>query len=273
MQSMDYLKLDDFTKNQLVSLKQANPFRGVKQNPHDENSRNKKPVIFLGPSLSLNEAKKILDADYRAPIRRGDLILALNQGYRCFGIIDGAFHQHLSVSIQEIDLALRHGAKIYGSSSMGALRAVETHPLGMIGIGKVFQWYLDEKIDADDEVAICFDETSGRALSEPLVNIRATLESFEEKGLISSDQRAIIFSQAEELHFSQRTYSNIVTTLKSVFPEQEIMRLKRIFIEAAVDQKGLDAEELLIRIKEVYEAYSNRISSDQTVFNSMATSS
>ena len=37
---------------------------------------------------------------------------------------------------------------------MGALRAAELHPFGMVGIGQVYEWYRDGTIDADDEVAV-----------------------------------------------------------------------------------------------------------------------
>jgi len=32
-----------------------------------------KPIIFLGPSLRHEEARKIFDADYRPPAKKGDL--------------------------------------------------------------------------------------------------------------------------------------------------------------------------------------------------------
>src|SRR5262245_30064779 len=35
-------------------------------------SPNARPIVFLGPSIRESDARQVLDADYRAPIRRGD---------------------------------------------------------------------------------------------------------------------------------------------------------------------------------------------------------
>ena len=32
------------------------------------------PIIYLGPSLEINKAKKIIDADFKPPAKKGDLI-------------------------------------------------------------------------------------------------------------------------------------------------------------------------------------------------------
>ena len=64
-----------------------------------------------------------------------------------------------------------------GAASMGALRAAELHGFGMVGHGRIFEWYRDGVIDADDEVALIYgpEEVGYPSLSKPLVNIRATL--------------------------------------------------------------------------------------------------
>src|SRR5262249_22792608 len=76
-----------------------------------------RPLIFLGPSLDLEEAARILDAEFRPPIKRGDLLEAIRDGFRWIGIIDGTFHQNLTVSVQEIRHAMEQGVHLYGSSS------------------------------------------------------------------------------------------------------------------------------------------------------------
>jgi hypothetical protein len=32
------------------------------------------PIIYLGPSLEINKAKKIIDADFKPPAKKGDFI-------------------------------------------------------------------------------------------------------------------------------------------------------------------------------------------------------
>jgi len=213
----------------------------------------KKPLIFLGLCLSESNAGQILDAEFRPPIRRGDLSAAIDEGYRWIGIIDGVFHHQYTVSLVEIQNAIRLGARLYGSSSMGALRAAEAYPLGMIGVGTIYKWYRKEFIDSDDEVAIAFDEKQNRALSEPLVNIRATLDAAEHNGLLDVSGKQTVLEVAEAMHYPQRTYAGILAALTGCFPAERCAALARFFKEQAVDLKALDAVELLRRIKNDYE--------------------
>ena len=72
-------------------------------------------IIYLGPSLPRNEAEKILDADYRLPVRRGDLLNAIRSEPKIIGIIDGFFFQDCAVGHREILAVLKN----YGISKAG----------------------------------------------------------------------------------------------------------------------------------------------------------
>ena len=101
-----------------------------------------KIIIYLGPSLSPKEAKKILSSNtnrkvtYAPPIKRGDIPNAINEGFNIIGIVDGFFFRESAVSPREIMEALKDKVKIYGASSMGALRASELDRYGFIVTGK-----------------------------------------------------------------------------------------------------------------------------------------
>lgn len=112
------------------------------------------PVVYLGPSLDLSEAQALLDADYRPPVRRGDLDRV--EAGRAVVILDGEFEQSLSVSLKEILRRLEAGSLVAGASSIGALRAAELATHGMIGIGRVFELYRTGRIDGNDEVAVSY---------------------------------------------------------------------------------------------------------------------
>jgi hypothetical protein len=210
---------------------------------------NKKPLIFLGPSLSQEHAKKFLDADFRPPIRRGDLPQALREGYRVIGIVDGVFHHAFSVSLQEIREGIELGAKIYGSSSMGALRATDADGLGMVGVGKIYDWYRSGKIDSDEEVALCFDERTGVALTEPLVHLRAHLENWEQEGLIDAKTSQEIFTKGMHIPYDQRTRTTILKILESLLAHDTFQKIKNRFSNQEIDLKGEDAIALLKQIQ------------------------
>jgi hypothetical protein len=208
-------------------------------------------VVFLGPSLNRREALAILSADYRPPAARGDLTRAVSDGARVIGLIDGVFFQESSVGHREILGALRKGVRVVGASSMGALRAAELHTLGMEGVGEVYRMYRDGVLISDDEVALAFDPESFIALSEPLVNIRATLARAEEEGVIDHGTRDIIFSAASSLYYPDRTYPRLVREAKGSIDPEAHARFARWVEKGAVDLKRRDAVEALGRIREL----------------------
>src|ERR1017187_1273794 len=139
-----------------------------------------KVAIFLGPSLPVTEARQILDATYLPPAGQSDLLsAAIELQPDVIGLVDGVFLQSLSVWHKEILFALKRGIRIYGSRSMGALRAAETDAFGMIGVGQVYRMYASGELMDDDEVALSHGshDQGYKPLSLPMVNVRATLRA------------------------------------------------------------------------------------------------
>jgi hypothetical protein len=213
-------------------------------------------TVFLGPSLSRDEARRILpDAVFRAPVAQGDLLSCLNQDHPdIVAVIDGTFHQNLSVWHAEICYVLNQGVSVYGASSMGALRAVETAPFGMVGIGQVFEWYRDGRISADDEVALIHatEELGYRPLSEPLVNIRATLDQAFARGRIASSLRDQVVAIAQSMHYPERRIDAILRACSDAsLPPAALRAVRRALTEAYVDIKQADARTLLETLRDL----------------------
>jgi len=211
-------------------------------------------VVFLGPSLDRQAAGAILPADYRPPAARGDLTAAVRDGARVIGLIDGVFFQESSVGHREILAALRAGVRVVGASSMGALRAAELHTLGMEGVGEVYRMYRDGVLVSDDEVALAFDPESFTALSEPLVNIRATLGRAEADGIVDRAARDALLATASSLYYPDRTYPRIVREAKGSVESAALQRFARWVETGAVDLKRADAVLALERIREILGA-------------------
>ncbi len=178
-----------------------------------------KQVIFLGPSLSHEKAKKILpEAEYRPPAKKGDLLrLAADPEVSMVGLVDGVFLQdYPPTPIEVYQLAVKPGVLIAGAASLGALRAVELEKFGMMGIGRVFQLYKKGMIDADDEVAVTFaPEGDYRLQSEAMVDIRYNLFLARKKGIIGRNAKKAMTSVAKELYFPHRNYAQIIEAAKS----------------------------------------------------------
>ncbi len=170
-------------------------------------------IVFLGPSLALEEAKKILpQAHFLPPIQSGDILRALRLKPKTIGIIDGYFENVSAVWHKEILYALSKGVHVLGCSSMGALRASELAAYGMIPVGKIAQDYLSGKINDDDEVALLHHSASSgyTGATEALFNIRATLELACQNNIITKNTQSCVWTVAKDLHYRERLWSKIL---------------------------------------------------------------
>ena len=197
-------------------------------------------IAYLGPSLSLADARRILpDAIYRPPARQADIVTDV-MVYEPTHIIliDGCFRDNLSVWHKELIFALQFPGveAIYGAASMGALRAAELDYLGMIGLGKIYEWYRDGVTEDDAEVAVSYAEHNGlyHLNNVPLADIRAGVE---ERG-----SEAHWFLEAmSKVHYTERTKELCEDTwqheaLAAGFP--------------CIPQKAMDAELALTSFRE-----------------------
>jgi hypothetical protein len=208
-------------------------------------------VVFLGPSLDPDRAAGILRADYRPPARRGDILAAARDGAKIIGLIDGVFFQDCAVAHREILEALRSGVRVFGASSMGALRAAELDTLGMEGVGRIYRAYRSGELVADDEVALVFDPVYFAPLSEPLVNIRATIARAEEKGVIDAGAAREILHAARSLYFPDRTYDRIAGAAGKAVAGEALERFLAFARSEPADVKREDACLALRRIREI----------------------
>jgi YcaO-like protein with predicted kinase domain len=203
-------------------------------------------VIFVGPSLEVDVARSIFKAFYAPPIRRRDLEAYWDKGARRFAIIDGEFGQSLAVSLTEIRTILRSGGVVCGASSMGALRAAEAKPLGMIGFGWIYEQYCNEKLTSDDEVALTFDAASGAALTLPLVNVRWALDRAVESSRCSAEEASALLGVAASVPYFERTGARLLAAAPpSLRPAMDALCRMMASDPAAFDRKRLDAIELL----------------------------
>lgn len=208
-------------------------------------------VVFLGPSMPHDEARSILDADYRPPARRGDVLAAARDGADIICLIDGVFFQDSSVAHKEILEALQMGVRVIGASSMGALRAAEMDVYGMEGVGEIYSAYKSGEIVADDEVALVFDPVTLEPLSEPLVNIRHNLRLAVNEGFVDEKSAADLLEIARARYFPSRSYENLIRDARCRVPEETLLQFRRFLESRREDLKREDAIKALRRAAEV----------------------
>ena len=142
--------------------------------------------------FSRAEARRELEAVYLPPAAEGDVYRVTLKHPQAIGIIDGYFQSMPTVRHKEILWAMSRGIHVFGSASIGALRAAELVAFGMEGVGTIFELYRDGVLEDDDEVAIAHGpaEAGFLAGSEAMVNIRQTLRKAERLGVISQRLRS-----------------------------------------------------------------------------------
>jgi hypothetical protein len=213
-------------------------------------------VVYTGTSINHNDARKILEAEYHPPIRRDDIRKLMKSPPGIIGIIDGVFFDSAAVAHREIIEALRGGVIVIGGGSMGALRASELGPYGMIGVGRVYEMYRSGAVESDDEVAVTFNDETMEALSLPLVNVRLTVKAMQEAGVLTGEQASAIVDVTRKLFYPDRNYRNIIGECikKGVIGDKGRDKLLGDFRKYEVDVKREDAVLVLEKIKEIMQS-------------------
>lgn len=188
-----------------------------------------KSVLFVGPSIQAETLKNLLIPGIvvSPPIRRGDLPAALSGGdIRLVAIIDGEFFQNLAVSPKEILAELRRGVVILGGASMGALRAVELAPYGMIGIGQIFEWYRSGAVTRDDDVALAYGHFSSgyHCISVPMVQVIWIVELGKKMKFLSPASAGKILRAARRIPWAERDWDAILASVAIAAEEKSQLR-------------------------------------------------
>jgi hypothetical protein len=208
-------------------------------------------TVFCGPTLGQRERAAYNDFEFRPPVRQGELFAAARGRPRVIGVIDGYFDGEPAVWHKEILWALSQGVAVFGASSMGALRAAELHPFGMRGVGAIFAAYRDGILTDDDEVALIHGpaETGYVRLSEPMVNIRATLERAVSEGIIDDETEARLIAVAKAKFYQERDWASLLAAMGR---EDSLTRdrLSGWLEHGRVDQKRDDALAMLEALRD-----------------------
>jgi len=215
-------------------------------------------IIFVGPSLP--DAASLAGREIRIlpPATQGDVLAAVEQGANVIGLIDGGFEYAAPVWHKEILHALSLGVVVLGAASMGALRAAECHSFGMTGIGRIFEDYRSGRLVDDAAVALMHAPSAlgSKPLTVPLVNVSATLDAMEGGGLLANGLREALERSASGIFFKKRTWRAIVEQCAGI-EESDRSSLLAVLLVNAVDQKRVDALELLKAVEETSDVRSN----------------
>lgn len=215
-----------------------------------------KIIVFCGPTITAFEASKIINAEFRPPIKHGDLISCVyNDHPDVIVIIDGVFINKLSVWHSEINEAINKGVTVYGASAMGAIRAAEMQKWGMRGVGEVFSLFSNGIIEADDEVFCDYTLIDGiyKKNTISVINLRYILSKATESLIISKDHADEIINTVKSLFYKERTISLIMNACmeKGTLNHNESKRLVEIISQSDLDIQKIDAIKCLEAVKKL----------------------
>jgi len=200
-------------------------------------------VVFLGPSLSAREARRIARCMVLPPARQGDVWRVLARRPAAIALVDGVFESTPSVWHHELLDAIDAGVAVFGGASMGALRAAELGAHGMVGVGRIFEWYRDGEIEGDDEVALLHAgaEHGFRPLTLPLVDVRRAAELLLEAGALTRREARALVAGARDIFYRERTWPKVLTAAEPRLRPAALARLRALVARNAPEPKADDA--------------------------------
>lgn len=149
---------------------------------------------------------------------------------------------------KEILWAIQEGVTVLGGASLGALRAFECAPFGMIGVGEVFRRYASGELVDDSDVA----QSHGPAelgcipVTDAFVNVEATLRNAEREGSIDAASAEALIVEARAIFFKELTLDALARHFEADPAKAEL--LCATLASHYVDIKRQDALELLTRL-------------------------
>ena len=209
-------------------------------------------ILFAGPSLPPALRPDDADLVWLPPVRQGDLYRAALTRPTIIGVIDGYFETTPTVWHKEILWALAQGIHVYGAASTGALRAAELDAFGMTGVGRVSEDFRDGVLEDDDEVAVLHGpaELGYPAVTEAMVNIRATLAAAADAGVMATELAHRLTAIAKALFYKDRTWAEIRSRAHRAGLEAAPLHALQQWLPAgAIDCKRRDAIGLLDAVR------------------------
>lgn len=202
-----------------------------------------KTIVFSGPSISEAEVRLLAACSHAPPIKRGDL--AAVDDYDVFVILDGEFGQNLSVTPKEILAVLDRGKTVIGAASMGALRASELHPSGMIGVGWVYDYFRRCAVRRDADVALVYSPFDFKPMTVPMVDLEYWMDQASAAGLIPNKEKAGLLKLARNIFFADRTPDRLMDELRRAIGGEALDALLAFSGGTIPNVKSADAAEAI----------------------------
>jgi len=164
-----------------------------------------RPTVFAGGLAAGIPPAWRERIDLRPPAQRGDLDeLATSSPPGTALLVEGLFGTSLAVTPHECRSLIERGWQLCGAASMGALRASELWPVGMVGLGDVYAMYRIGRLRSDADVSVCYNPINWEEVTVSLVHVRAVLGRAEADGHIGGLEARTLLARARSIHWTER---------------------------------------------------------------------
>lgn len=200
-------------------------------------------AVFAGPSLPPPVRPPDPRLLWLPPARAGDGLALDPQACDAVVLIDGRFDAEPAIRHKEL-LVLLARTQVVGGASMGALRAAELRDHGMIGVGRIYRAYASGRWVGDDEVALLHgpEDMDWRALTTPLVNVRATLVRAVRARVLAAGAARRWLKLAAGIFYQDRTWPFMIAAgREGGLNPREVSDFAAWLPSGAVDLKRADA--------------------------------
>lgn len=203
-----------------------------------ESNKYQQLYIYIGRPLDLQNTPDFVRC--WPPAGSGDLNLQRVPDSTVVVFIDGLFFHRPAVTHFDLLTLLANGRMVVGAGCMGAIRAVELRHYGMIGVGSVYQYYLDGRLKDDGEIAEALCPYTFDAVTFSLVRIRRALALATAEGVAEEILYKALLS-ASRIHFMDRIFPAVAKAWSSVSPRPQVRLLLDILQSPESDVKAADA--------------------------------
>lgn len=208
-------------------------------------------VVFGGPSLEGIDVDATLPgAIVLPPARCGDVVGCLRLRPSVIVLLDGLYDTTPAPWHKELLWALEAGVAVVGAASMGALRAAELQPFGLVGVGAIYDAYRSGTETADDAVAVLQHTISGRdvAATQATVEIEAALNRLLALGILGKSEATTAAAEARRRHFTERSLAGALEAALGAERARSILSDPTAESAVGHSQKRADALAALERV-------------------------
>jgi hypothetical protein len=216
-------------------------------------------VVFLGPSLPLAEARRLLAADYRPPLCRGDLDSIARPAV--IAVVDDVLEPEARLQPEEACRAAMRGLCLFGAARVGALLATNPATSGSVkGVGRVVRLLRCGRATTED-LAVLYAAHDLRPLTVPVVDVLCRLDNAVASDRIPQDAAEAVLAALRAVPLEDRVPAAMERLLRSHFGSFS----PAVSAPLSPGVKAADARRLLRLVRRLLGSAGKRMSALRSV--------